>query len=272
MEAAGSSVGSFLNDSLNAITPGSGNTWTAQYINPVTGASVSITDMSISANTVRIFVGARNLGAGVLGSAGPGGINAFGSSSFLSDALHRGEDASGATSSTLRPARISDPGVALPRSATGDNLVLRPHGIECGSLGQFRFLTVAVHEIFHVLGFWHRTPSWKHLLTISAQVHRTGQRCRKRGSRSITPDLAHWVDGKNHFLPGTAILQQTAMDPSIGSATRKLPTVLDWAGLDNTGWDVAASRLTFVPEPMELALFWRGWSDGVCSPAPAREG
>src|SRR4051812_35483198 len=57
-------------DSLSAITPGGGNTWTATFSDPATGAQTSVVDRTIPANTVIVYVGAHALTGSTLGLGG----------------------------------------------------------------------------------------------------------------------------------------------------------------------------------------------------------
>jgi len=51
--------------------------------------------------------------------------------------------------------------------------------------------------------------------------------------------LGHWADGL--LSPVGGHLQQVAMSPSVGLSVRKNFTEVDWAGLDDIGWDVVPS-------------------------------
>lgn len=75
-----------------------------------------------------------------------------------------------------------------------------------------------------------------------------------RGAIPLHADGGHWVNGIASTLPGMALFREAAMDPSIGNGVRKPLTVLDWAALDDVGWEVASSKLAKVPEPAEMAV------------------
>src|SRR6188474_1823232 len=62
MERAATELGNSISANLAAIAPGGGNTWTATFHNPATGAMQSLVNPTIDANALRLFVGARPLG------------------------------------------------------------------------------------------------------------------------------------------------------------------------------------------------------------------
>lgn len=255
LEAAGSAIGGYLNDRLTGITPGSGNTWTASFFNPSTGLALSVNNLNIAGDTVLVYVGARNLGAGVLGSAGPGGWSWSGTSQFGLDVSFRGQDATGATSSAATSTDFGPWGGSAAFNNTGVTWFFDPTGSQTVPSGSFDFYSVALHELSHVLGFG-SSLSWDHYLA-SSPSRFTGVNSVSLNGGAVpvsTPDLGHWVSGTQSFLPGTGTAQAAAMSPSISSGTRKVLTALDWAGLADVGWSVDASRLVAVPEPGGVAM------------------
>ncbi|MDG2380992.1 MAG: hypothetical protein P8N76_04910 [Pirellulaceae bacterium] len=56
-----------LADSLEAIVPTGGETWTAEFDDPSTGFVTSLVDLNVPEDTLMVFVGARNLPAASLG-------------------------------------------------------------------------------------------------------------------------------------------------------------------------------------------------------------
>ena len=73
LELAGQTIGGQLHDSLLAITPSSGNTWSLTFSNPSTTSLARISNRTIPADTVVVFVGARNIDS--LAFGGPGGYS-----------------------------------------------------------------------------------------------------------------------------------------------------------------------------------------------------
>lgn len=60
---------------------------------------------------------------------------------------------------------------------------------------------------------------------------------------------AHWAEGLMSVLPGTATSQEVAMDPTLTLGTRKFFTEMDYAGLQDIGWELSA-----IPEPEHAAM------------------
>lgn len=162
LEAAGVAIGTYLNDSLASITPSGGNTWTAEFINPTSGAYASVENPTIIGNTIRIYLGASNLGSGVLGEGGTGSFSTSVGGAFGAAVAFRGQDATGATldntSTDFGPwggsIAFNNSGVNWFYELTGLHSVTVPEASE-------DFYSVALHEVVHVLGFG-KSLSWDH--------------------------------------------------------------------------------------------------------------
>lgn len=241
LEAAGSALQSRLADTLSAIAPGGGNSWTAQFSNPATQVQQNVNNLSVAANTLVIFVGSLNLGASTLGLGGAGGFTASGTQSWLDTISMRGQ--AGAPNTDVGPwggsisfnstaAWYFDPDPSSTESFAGQN----------------DFYSVALHELGHVLGIGTAT-SWNNQI-VGGQF--TGPASKAvNGGNPVPLDSGggHWANGLTSTLPGTSTLQEAAMDPSLTVGTRKYFTDLDFAGLQDSGWQV-----TPVPEPGQYAL------------------
>jgi hypothetical protein len=237
LERAATVYSDRLLDHLTDITPGNGNTWNTVMSNPSTGASVMNVDLTIPADTIKVFVGGANLG-GALGQGGPGGFSGDGDATFRSNLQFRGQ-AGAATNPPTDFARwggtISfDQGVAWNFNLNGP------------VTGKNDFLTVATHELAHVLGFG-TSGSWRALLTPSGSAF-VGP---FKGAKSMalnggpvpleTPpagfNAQHFANSLMSTVGG--VPQETLMDPDITTGTRKRITLLDWAAIDDIGWDLA---------------------------------
>ena len=83
LEQAANDLGSQLTTTLPALAPSSGNTWTASFYNPANGQYTSVSNPTIPANTIRVYVGGRAVSGSEAGFGGSGGYSASGSQSFL---------------------------------------------------------------------------------------------------------------------------------------------------------------------------------------------
>lgn len=230
LETAADLLESRITDDLNAITPGGVDTWTAVFNSPATGSSVSISNLTVPADTVIIYVGARNLG-GALGIGGPAGFNSFASPDFNENLATRGEpgvDAGGTTDTDFAPWG----GTLAIDSGVNWNFSLAPP-----SPGQNDFLSVAVHEIAHILGFG-TSDSFSNNRNSSNQFIGSQTTSVFGGPIPLHTDQIHFASGTTGTLPGTVTTQEASLDPQITTGTRKLLTDLDWAALDDIGWDL----------------------------------
>ena len=101
-----------LNDQLGAIQPSGSNQFTAQFSNPATGATNSISNFNVAANTIKVFAGGRDLSGSTVGQGGPGGYNISGQSSFFKEAISRGQGDGTVSAVSGAGAKISLHGVA----------------------------------------------------------------------------------------------------------------------------------------------------------------
>jgi hypothetical protein len=78
-------------DDLTSISPSGSNTWVAEYRHPSTGAQTSTSNLVIPAETVVIFVGARDLGDGITSESSMGSFTASGSVEWIDVLKRRGQ-------------------------------------------------------------------------------------------------------------------------------------------------------------------------------------
>jgi hypothetical protein len=255
LQAAASFFESRITDNLTAITPGDGNSWTASIRDPNTGNSTAFSGPAIAANTLLIYAGGRDLDGGSIGVGGPGGYSARGSSSFF-DSLKRGQ-VGAVTGAGATDVGIWGGTIAFDTRTNWNFSISDPPT----SFRQNDFLSVALHELGHVLGLG-TADSWDNKATTGAF---TGPNVTSLvgGSVPLQPDLYHWLEGTESTLPGTTILQEAAMDPTITVGKRKLFTDLEFAALRDIGWEVQPNTQQ-VPTPSLLfgaiGLFTRLWS------------
>jgi len=214
-------------DSLDAISPGGVDTWDAIFSDPSTGDVISLTDLSVGADEVIVFAGARELSGSVLGLGGPGGFSATGTQEFLESVVARGE--AGALES---PATDFGPwgGSVAFNSLTNWHFGLDTAGLDTG---EFDFLSVAAHELAHVFGFG-TSAVWDAFVE--------GQNFTGPAATAEFGGDVPLASDEAHFAEGTASDGEEAlMDPSFTSGTRKLPTPLDSAVFQDLGWENATA-------------------------------
>lgn len=235
-----------FSDSLSAITPAAGDSWSVRFTHPSLEGGianqVTLADEVISAGTLRVFVGGSSSAPGVLGLAQTGdGLTATGSAAFVDAVTTRGQNnTSGAAATDYGPW-----GGMIWFNAAQDWYF----GADASGLtpGRPDFLTTATHELGHILGFG-EASSW--LAQIDAQGRFTGAQSVAAFGGPVPLDQfgSHWATGTMSTYDGQP--QTTLMDPSTVRGQRELPTVLDYAGYADIGWQVSA-----VPEPHGVVLF-----------------
>lgn len=235
--------GARLTDSLSAVTYSSISFFNPG-VDPVNNTE-SLTNQTIAADTIRIYVGASELSGNTVGFGGPGGYSGFGD-------LSRGQTGAGFSDVAIWGGSITFN--SLTNWYVDDN----PATLESFGNAQSDFYSVAVHELAHVLGFG-TSGSWNRL---ASQTEFTGAEAiaayeAVTGTAETAVPLtgrSHWVDGQTSFVNGLA--QEAALDPVITNGTRKYMTDLDWAALSDLGWQVAP--VTAVPEAHTWAMMLAG--------------
>lgn len=239
MDYAASFFGGFT-DSLAPIESSGSNTWTMHLNRPDTGLSDSILNEPVAADTVVVFAGGTSLAVDALALAAPGGYTPSGSAAFVDTVTTRGQ-AGVSTGDDFGPWGGS---IAFD---VGRSWYFGLDTTELAASGQYDFLSVAVHELAHVLGFG-TAPSWSSKV---ANGYFTGANAvTTYGSLvPLAADEAHWMSGV--FSDHLGLPQEAALDPELAPGQRKLLTTLDYAALADVGWEIAAMP---VPVPAGLWL------------------
>lgn len=221
-----------ITDDLTAITPGGVNSWTAIFNDPSTGSSVSLGNPAIPANKVIVYVGARPQ-PGRLALGGHGGFSASATPQFIENLKTRGE-------AGVDPNGDADTDYALWggtisfNSDTNWNSTFNPP-----LPNQNDLFTVALHEMGHVLGFG-TSQSFLNLVNPSNEFIGSEAVAAAGGPVPMHSDGKHYASGTMGVLPGTSTTQENNYDPQILVGTRKHLTNVDWAAIDDLGWDVTA--------------------------------
>ncbi len=226
LDAAAEIVVGRLDDQLAGFTSAGNNQFTAQFLNPATGVSQSIPGFSVAANELIVFVGTRDLPDADLANAGAGGGSA--NQSFFNFATSRGQQGVPATDFAPWGGAISFDSEANWHSG------LSTEGL---AGNENDFLSVAVHEMGHILGFTVGVDSFNRYIAggrfngpASIQAHDG------LDGPPLAPDNSHWEEG---LRDGG---QETSFDPSVVTGRRKLMTELDFAALDDIAWDLRGPR------------------------------
>jgi hypothetical protein len=258
LQAAANFLSAKINDTLSAIVPSGGNSWTASFYQPDTGNVVSVNNVNVPADTVIVYVGGRLLDGGTLGEGGPGGYNAVGSTSWVNTVSTRGEGTvEGSSANDVAPQVGS---IAFDTDSPWS------FGTTTSSLasGKYDFYSVAMHELGHVLGVG-TSDSWSNLSTGGSF----------RGTKTVAyyggpvATSVAYGDGGAHLgenVTDPDSGQEAAMDPNIGDNERKAFTKLDFTVLDDIGYDISYSN-TPTPTPgsgsVSGVVFYDTDNDGV---------
>ncbi|MDB5354807.1 MAG: Calx-beta protein [Phycisphaerales bacterium] len=226
LQDAAQSFADFI-DNPAAIVPGNGNTWNETFQDPGgSSQTLTLSNQVVAANTIVIYVGASaTLLSNELGRAAPGGWNATGSEQWVNAVEGRGQagalipnptdNGTWGGSITFSSSTNWNLSAALPKPTQND------------------FLSVARHEICHVLGLG-TADSWN--TYVAGNVFIGPHALVANGGKDpvLSPDREHWADGTFSTVNGTK--QLCEMDPFLQTGTRRALTALDYAGLQDVGW------------------------------------
>ncbi len=226
MQEAGSYFESIFADDLAAIIPSGPNHWTPSFYDPSTGVWQDGTyDMTVPADTIIIYIGGRDMSA--LGSSARGGYSVSGTLTWKETVKSRGEN----------PITDFGPwGGSISFDTALNSSYSWNFSTDAPGFYEYDFLSVAIHEIAHVLGFG-SADSWDNLVNTSNNTFLGTESVAEYGEPVPLDSInAHWAVGTMSELNGIA--QEAAMDPNIANGQRKFFTNLDNAALDDLGWDV----------------------------------
>lgn len=279
---------SMIHDSLLSINPATdGGSWTAKLGNPSTGLVVDLVDLVVPQDTIIVYVGGRALG-GPLGRGGFGGLSTPPSTaSWANRVLGRGQPGALGTSTLRTDFAPWGGSIAFETGATWN------FSTEFGQSGTSPFVSIAIHEMGHVLGIG-VAPSWANKVSGGEFKEFTGVHSVAVFGSAVPlqkgTDAARQDDDDDHWQndnfcgaggaydPSNALNilskangsfntahgypQIAIMDPSLcnGGAFLKVFTDLDIAGLRDIGWEVdpPANFLTaqYTPSGGPFAFSW----------------
>lgn len=258
LEQASVAYESMLVDEMTAISPGAGESYALTFCDPSNPVGCSDVDPStqasvqnymIAAGEIVIFVGgARFASATQLGEAGPGGYNGdFASVESAFNLACRGQ--TGGCANGMPMTDFGPWGGAISFASDADWYFDDDVTTEDVPGTHFDFYSAALHEIGHVLGFGN-SDSWNALLSFEGSTPFFNGAF--TGKRELFQDGAHWLDGESSTLSGEGDFE-SVMDRDQAKGQRKHLTDLDFAALQDIGWQVTA-----VPEPQTWGMMLAG--------------
>ncbi|GAA5481685.1 matrixin family metalloprotease [Haloferula sargassicola] len=261
LRAVADSFEALLQDQLTAIVPTGVNTWTPGFFHPATGEYVhppELQDMVVPQDTLIIFVGGRSLAGGSVGVGGPGGYTATATSGWLNGLRFRGQAGAAAT-----PATDIGPWGGSIAFDTGETWNFDLAGRPANDRSDF--VSVALHEMCHVLGFGTSDVFDGRISTFGGGLVFTGSSTMQIWGTAVPldPEAGHWRDdddcqaplGYNPSNPDNVLsvtlegfgrqhgqAQIALMDPTHCTLTTvrhlEVLTDLDLAALRDLGWEI----------------------------------
>ncbi len=248
MKAVASEFGARITDTLAAIVSSGDNEFRPRVDLITSPGGPTYGDVqSIGADTLRVFVGSKDLGGNTLGVGGAGGYEASDSQNFLNTIAKRGQpEPESENFSTWGGAIVFDGDAKWYVDSDVSTVEDFPR--------QFDFYSIVAHELGHVLGVG-TSDAWTRDVDGSSF---TGDAAKSEFGGPVplagTDKAAgHLGDVDSTYLGKT---QQAALSPSIQAGTRKYYTELDWALLEDVGWQIAPAAP--IPEAHTWAMMLAG--------------
>lgn len=250
LQWVGEFYGSLLNDDFLAIDSAEDNHFDIQFWQPDTEEFMTVEDYDVSADTMVIFVGAKEMGSAALAWGGHGFYSASGASDWLEDVATRGEG----TSSQVEGYDATEVAIWGGSVSVNSGTDWNENHTTLPDSGEYNLASVLLHEVAHVLGFG-TADSWENSTDhIDQFIGPVTVAANQRNSVPLQPDLGHWQDeATNSTVFGTDVYQQAIMEPYMARGMNLWASLLDIAALDDIGWDI---------NPIDV---WQGASGGIFS-------
>jgi hypothetical protein len=227
LDRVAAEMGRRVSADFAALNPTAGNTWTAYFYHPITGATTGFANLRIAVDTIVIYAGARAMPGGAAAVGGFGGYDWSGASAWGNRVATRGAG-----------------GFSLWGGSLSFDTTENWH-FGAGTAGlnsnEIDFYSVATHELGHVLG-----------IGTASQWFSQVQNGRFIGGHAqsvygapvpLDASRAHWADGV--IAGGSAV----SLDPTLSRGRRVGWTSLDQAALRDIGWQPPAGTSPPVSPP-----------------------
>jgi hypothetical protein len=216
-------------------------TWTMSFSGPSAAGTISLVDRTIPTDEIRVYVGSRAHTGTTLAVGGPGGYSWDRLPHNLSDAISTDLTQIHANDEAFESAvedRGEDSGFARWGGAISFDNDTNWHfnHTTTPAADTTDFLTVATHEMAHVLGFG-ASDVWTSLVS-GSNFNGTAAKASYGGPVPLGAGNGHWQDGITSTVFGGGTSQIATMVPSLTPATRRRLTALDAAALTDIGWSV----------------------------------
>lgn len=244
LEFAGRAFTAFT-DTLAPITPSGNDSWTAQFrnpSNPSTPQDESIANLFVPADTIIVYAGASNLGNSVVGEARRGSYSLPSnpevlSPNFVSAIVNRGE---GSTANDYAPW-----GGTISFDTTSPNGSPRLWHFDVRTQPKsaaYDFLAVAMHELSHLMGFGFNASTSFQNKVLDGFFIGPAVIGLQGGATELFAGGDHWADSVTS-KPFVVDAPRPALNRFVFPGERNTLTPLDYAALDDIGWDVPPELL-----------------------------
>jgi hypothetical protein len=230
LEAAANLWRNIIQDNFPTVPAG---TKTPNVLNPQTGRNIREFVIDYPIDDLVVFVGARNLSFFTLAQATPSGWN-------RNERRYTGADFQPWIGSMTFDSEVN---WFFDRTPTTDNDILGD---------RYDFISVAAHELGHILGFSNGAGGINAFLNSTDGKNFIGSNARaKNGGRPIPLEFS----GSSHILEGHQYggSGKTLMEARFDRGVRSRPTALDAAILDDIGYQINYNATFRNPAPRRAA-------------------
>jgi hypothetical protein len=217
-----------LLDTLDAISPSTGNTWSVTITNPQTGAPEPLApDFSVPANTIIVYIGSGTHISGDGRASGASWSSTNGTQAWFDTIRGRGEP----------DALLDAPKDVAPFAGSITFHTNSPWNYDNEATTGDNFYSVAQHELAHLLGFGagsgDNLTSWN---TFTSGNNFTGP----KATAAFGSQIPIGTGGTGaHFADSVMHSGQRVNMTETGDGSNRGFTPIDYAALDDLGWDLA---------------------------------